>query len=580
MLKLRYIVFLLCLLLALPTLAQASEEIRDFNVTLTVQADNSVDVTEHILYDSGGEEKHGIIREIFTRSSQDRQMTISNISVTDGAGQPQLVKTSTYGSYVDLRIGDPQVTFSGSREYIIRYHATRAVGQSETVDEIYWNATGDEWDMPILSASVDVTLPSGTQAEQASCYWGASGSTEQCASEISASGETYHFQTQETLQAGEGLTVALGFPKGVVTPYTEADNMIGEALEETPENKSVTYSFALFFPLLSLLIALPLWYKKGRDERPTGTIVPQYEAPSDLNPLEASLIINEHARDEDISAEIIYLATKGYLKIREIPQEYKESDYELVKLRDFADVTKDSDTSLLEDLFTTKSRSSVKLSELKHHFYTQARKIQRYAADGLLRNNYYKNLSFPKLKLPILFAIFFDLWLSVLATVILSFVIIPLGGDPWPTAAGILMATIIWQIFAYYSPAKTSKGVTAKEYLLGLRDYLQIAEKDRLIFHNAPEKKPEIFEKLLPYAMVLGVAKIWAKEFADIYLNPPEWYEGRGGPFNAVVFSNNLSHFARAGAASMAFQRSSHSMGSGGGGFSGGGGGGGGGGSW
>lgn len=60
-----------------------------------------------------------------------------------------------------------------------------------------------------------------------------------------------------------------------------------------------------------------------------------------------------------------------------------------------------------------------------------------------------------------------------------------------------------------------------KEYLLGLKMYLQIAEKDRLDFHNAPEKNPEIFEKLLPYAMVLGVEKALAKEFKGIYIEQP-----------------------------------------------------------
>jgi len=123
------------------------------------------------------------------------------------------------------------------------------------------------------------------------------------------------------------------------------------------------------------------------------------------------------------------------------------------------------------------------------------------------------------------------------------------------------------------------KGVETKEYLLGLKEYLQIAEKDRLLFQNAPDKKPETFEKLLPYAMVLGVANIWAKEFADIYTSPPNWYTStNAAAFNAITFNSSLTHFAALTSAVAA--SSSSGGGSGGGGFSGGGGGGGGGGGW
>jgi uncharacterized membrane protein len=126
--------------------------------------------------------------------------------------------------------------------------------------------------------------------------------------------------------------------------------------------------------------------------------------------------------------------------------------------------------------------------------------------------------------------------------------------------------------------AKSKKGVLSYEYLLGLKDYLKIAEKDRLRFHNAPEKKPEVFEQLLPYAMVFGVEELWAKEFEGIYINPPDWYQGnKNSTFNVVAFGHEMVLFNNLATTSFS---SSPSSGSGGGGSSGGGGGGGGGGSW
>jgi uncharacterized membrane protein len=137
--------------------------------------------------------------------------------------------------------------------------------------------------------------------------------------------------------------------------------------------------------------------------------------------------------------------------------------------------------------------------------------------------------------------------------------------------------------FAILMGHRTKKGVEIKEKLLGLKMYLESAEKDRIKFHNAPEKNPQRFEKFLPYAMVFGVEKEWAEQFKDIYKEQPEWYEGVGGQtFNSVVLANSLNSFSRTASGSMISAPSS--AGSGGSGFSGGGSGGGfgggGGGSW
>ncbi len=126
----------------------------------------------------------------------------------------------------------------------------------------------------------------------------------------------------------------------------------------------------------------------------------------------------------------------------------------------------------------------------------------------------------------------------------------------------------------------TPEGALMKEYIEGLKLYLQIAEKDRIRFNNAPEKSPELFEKLLPYAIVLNVEKAWAKEFEGIYDTPPSWYNDhtmRG--FTLGALTTNLGDFTKTASSSLSSAPGS-SSGSGGGGFSGGGGGGGGGGSW
>ena len=78
--------------------------------------------------------------------------------------------------------------------------------------------------------------------------------------------------------------------------------------------------------------------------------------------------------------------------------------------------------------------------------------------------------------------------------------------------------------------------------------------------------------------MIFGVEELWAKEFKDIYVNPPKWYDGGTASFNAVTFGSEMALFNSLATSSLS--TSPHNSGSGGGGFSGGGGGGGGGGSW
>jgi uncharacterized membrane protein YgcG len=345
--------------------------------------------------------------------------------------------------------------------------------------------------------------------------------------------------------------------------------------------------------------------------------------------MEVSGIVNEKVDAKNISAEIIYLATKGYLKIRQLDERFigliKSTDYELTKLKVFSDLPNDFDQKLLKGLFDSQSQvtvdltalkttiskntppfvssifnsliktnqpatedaqtsttepktSSVKLSDLKYVFYTTATKIVTSVLDALLNKGYYKNLGRMKNSGSRVFLfVFMSVWASGFFGGILG--VFLLRGNPFPMMVGIFFSVIIYGIISHFSPAKTAEGVIAKEYLLGLKDYLQIAEKDRLQFHNAPEKRPEVFEKLLPYAMVLGVANIWAKEFEGIYTTPPSWYSGpTGAAFSAIAFNHTMSNFSSFASSSLSSSRSSG--GSGGGGSSGGGGGGGGGGSW
>ncbi|MBI4708828.1 MAG: DUF2207 domain-containing protein [Candidatus Portnoybacteria bacterium] len=273
----------------------------------------------------------------------------------------------------------------------------------------------------------------------------------------------------------------------------------------------------------------------------------------------------------------MHLATKGYLKITRLENKgiiFKSEDYQLDKLKMEGNLSS-TDKRLMEGLFSS-SKTSVKLSELKNKFYKDLLDIKDYTyKTGVEKGYFAKNPKNTK-TLFIILGLFVGMISLVIGGILSGFL-----GPFVFLSAGISAAIVI--IFATIMPKKTLKGVYVKEKILGLKEYLKVAEKDRIKFHNAPAKNPQHFETLLPYAMVLGVEKEWAKQFEGIYNQPPSWYSDQsGGTFNSLILIHSLSNFNQSANAAIASHPGSAAGGSGfgGGGFSGGGFGGGGGGSW
>ena len=116
--------------------------------------------------------------------------------------------------------------------------------------------------------------------------------------------------------------------------------------------------------------------------------------------------------------------------------------------------------------------------------------------------------------------------------------------------------------------------------LLGFKEFIETAEKDNL--ERLQMEDAKYFYRVLPYAMVFGLAKTWARKFKTITVEKPDWYS-TAGVYSGTNFTNhlvsNVNDTVRSHISSCSHS-SSHGGGHHGGGFSGGGGGGGGGGSW
>jgi hypothetical protein len=541
--------------------------IHDFSSTINVLPDSSILVNENINYDFEKNIRHGIFRDILLTNSKKEPITINVVSVTNEKKEPYIFDTEISNGILRIKIGDPNEMISGIKEYDITYKVLGSIVYYQDFDELYWNVTGNNWDVTIEKAEAKVVLPNNVFPTQESCYYGVIGSKTNCL--INQSGI---FETGSTLGKNEGLTVAVGFPKGAVLVY--------QPKVESKITKIVKTFWPVIIPIAVFVFMYIRWLKKGKDPRGTEVIIPQYDVPDNLTPLEVGAIVNGRLKDKNISAEIIYLATEGYLKVKQIDCDndnflclISKKDYQLTLLKEKGLLTNDFDKKVLTAIFGEKGKVGgiVKLSGLKNHFYKLIPSINNSLIDNLLSKKYFTN--FPKLNarglLPIIITVVLVLFVSFSLSLFINFFVFVFA---------ILTTIIIGFIFYRLMPAKSKDGVSKKEYLLGLKEYLQIAEKDRLVFHNAPEKRPEIFEKLLPYAMVFGVEGLWAKEFKEIYNNPPSWYEGQIIGFNAVSFSHEMAMFSTI--VSSSFSSTPSGSGSSGAGFSGGGGGGGGGGGW
>ena len=425
--------------------------------------------------------------------------------------------------------------------------------------ELYWNVTGNGWEVPIenTSAYIEVQQPISPSELKTACYMGSLGENSKCSVAPNIGGA--EFKADRTLSSNEGMTVALGFPKGIVA---KKDYIYEVPFLSTFLGKLWLVANILV-PIIVLIGMFVLWMKKGKDPKGRGTIIAQYDAPDGVDPIAVGTLVDQKVDKKDISAGIIELAVKGYLKIKRIEsgKVLKKKDYELTKLKGNGKLT-DYERKLMDSLFA--SGKTVKLKELSTSFAQNIKEVQKLVFTSLVSRGYFAK-SPRKVR---------NLYL------IIGSALLFVGFFGMMFFPGIIAIGAIIIIFSFFMPARTLKGVRAKEHILGLKEYLSIAEKDRIKFHNAPEKNPKTFEKFLPYAMALGVEKEWAKQFEGIYRENPSWYSDPSmTAFSTAAFVSSMNSFSSV-AGAVSIPASSGGSGVGGGGFSGGGFGGGGGGSW
>ena len=523
----------------LPVLAQ--EKIDSFDTEIVAHKDGSMTVTENILYDFGEDSRHGIFRTIPLVSKVGNLFRVIEIdfkqALRDGEEEPYEVENMSKES--EIKIGDADKTITGKHNYIIIYTVKNGIGSNyETHDEIYWNATSNDWEIPIEKASLIISTDFGVTPLESICFTGPQSSKFQ---NCQVYGST--ISTNDALNPYQGLTTVTKFP---VNTFPKSELRTSEPVFD-PDFLTLLKFYIPVLLVLNIIIGpyLLFWYFKNHSKKRLGSPSVNFDIPKNIGPVEAGIIDNAKLEKNDVIATMFDLAIRKYIKIEEVKiaktLRPDETDYKVVKLKNVEGLNP-FETTLFNRLF--RDGDEIKLGDLKTDFYTTFASLEKKAFGLLVEKNLYiKN---PKDQMT---------GLLVLGIVALSF--------------GNLILGPVLMYMSRKMNGRTEKGDKEDLQIDGLKIFLKAMSRH----HKFQSKSLITVEKYIPYAIALGLQNEFMEQLKIIDPNyKPTWYSGN----HAFMYSYSGMYSSMNSITTSAPSSSSGFSG----GSSGGGGGGGGGGSW
>lgn len=586
--------------------------IDSYDINVKVNENNTFDITETITANFYVR-KHGIIRTIPLENTIERldgSRSTNRVKITNLQVNNKYSKSNSNGD-LSIKIGDQDTYVTGLQKYVIKYTYDIGSDPVKDADEFYYNLIGTEWDTSISNVSFSITMPKEFDASSLGFSSGRYGYTDNESVSYSVDGNTISGIYTDTLPAGNGLTVRLALP----------DNYFVGARDNKTD-----YYIIIGICLFIVFIAFVLWLLFGKDKPVIETV--EFYPPEGYNSAELAFLYKGETDDKAIVSLLIYLASKGYLSIKETENKAlfaSTKDFTIYKLKEY-DGTNEIEKLFFDGLFRT--RSSVTSSDLTNRFYITVNRIKKLLNKKENKTKIFdkKSLQLRGFIIPMMLIIFilitvkpfydagmlselpvalifpgvgFSLMLSILtssspksAKIFIIFWGLLFGGIPLFMILPIIFSTpvsaityfigilciIVLYIFRKIILKRTPFGLEILGKIKGFKRFLETAEKDQL--ESMVEKEPEYFYNILPYTYALDVSDKWVEQFENIAVEPPSWYYSNTAfsVHSFGIFMN--STMTRVNTSMTSRPSSSGSGGSSGGGFSGGGSGGGGGSSW
>ncbi len=531
-----------------------------------------------------------------------RSFTITGVQASSPSGAPTKIDKETDNGALAIKIGNENKEVKGVQSYQLSYRISGVVNPgagAAGADEIFWNIIGQQWEIPLHNVTMNLTGP--TEVSKATCYAGKPGRSAPCDKhQVTADGATF---SQDLVKPGSALTVVADWPAGTFVgaqPKLSKRFHPGNMFPATPATGGLAGAIAL------LGGGALLWRarRKGRDEEYLGLtpglspaagegaatvgtrsrrapVAVQFTPPAGVGPGEMGTLADEVADPRDVTATVVDLAVRGYLRIEEITtdDDVDKPDWRLVKLRSTDDL-KAYEQTIIAGLFSgDDNEQEVVMSDLGASFAGTLGKTQKALYRQVTDRGWFRaNPATVR-------AAWYGIGAGIIALGALVGIALALTVGWGLVGLGIVVAGIVAICVAHLMPARTAAGTAVLAQSLGFKLYLETAEANQIRF----EEGEDIFSRYLPFAIAFDVAERWAKIFADLAAQgrnvpEPSWYVGsQVGYFAAtsgVSFASSLSAFSATATTAMTSATAGSSGGSG---FSGGAGigvGGGGGGGW
>lgn len=596
-------------------------DITKYDVEIVVDEHNKYSIKENIdTYFNVS--KHGIVRRIPLYNNIIRQdgtrernrVLISNVHVNE-----EFDSSRENNNYV-LKIGSADKTLTGKHSYSISYDYDIGLDKNNKYDELYFNIIGTEWDTNISNVTFKITMPKEFDASKLGFSYGEYGYSNTDNISYDVDGNVITGSFEGTLLAGEGLNVRMELPEGYFIRKS-----VGSSLLEC---------WYYIIPILGVLFSYLIWKKYGKDDQVVDIV--SFYPPENMNSLDVAFAKKGSVNSNDAVSLLVYLASKGYIKI--VEDKKSKSRFTIQKVKEYDGNNKEEEL-FFRGLFK-KVWDSISSDELNESFYLTINSILTKKNSTANRKEIFNNKSSNKRYILFLFMLITSSLSTIipalgykLSDVIFSIIICNLIGivaliivaiiyDNNCTKKGLNSAlgfafffvlalavanfTIIGFEYIYYDTVyligfilcmvctyliyffylivtkRTEYGNKVLGEVNGFKKFLETAEKDKL--ESLVHDDPSYFYNILPYAYVLGVSDAWIKQFEGIAIAPPDWYESADA-FDYYRFNRSLNRTIHSASRVMnSVPQSSGGSSSGGGfsggGFSGGGSGGGGGSSW
>jgi len=532
-------VFLFFLLFNVKTSAW-QEYIESFHSDIFVCRDSSLDITETIVYVNKSKKIHGIYRDFPTHYGM--YLIFSHIvgfkllKVLKN-GEPEPFNMGDVESGKRVLVGSRNVYLSpGKYVYKIRYKTDKQLKFFSTFDELHWNVNGTLWKMPIGKVSARVYLPKGVAKENISLTaytgkWGQKG--KDYTAEFDTAGHPVFFTTR-SFHPRENLTIVVNWPKGFVKEVTDVEQFWNFLKDN--------YWLLIALLVFLLFLIFSLWhYIAFRRSQVVGTIIPLFYPPEGLTPADIRYVDKCGYDSKVFAAEIVDMAVKGLLTIKNEPGFIWRDVYTITKNEENEDkVEEHTYKKLFYDLFKN-GNTNVVLDRSN-------RLLIRSAVDGLkgqlkkkFKKKYFSSRTMYVLKSIPFFILFFIALVGASVGSQGNFALFMPG-----------LFFIIGTLFLHLLKGYNKDGLVIKNKIEGFKLFLSTTEEDRIkVIGTPPTKTPQLYEKYLPYAIALGVEKQWSKKFASVFSELeekgtpyiPMWYVGAGrfDRLDAGSFSSGLS---------------------------------------